>query len=330
MKKFSRFPVFGCLLLFFFCGIGCDNTHSQGVSSFPKSFRSVSSQRVEDIPFISPTPVPVDFGTIPPYAGSPYIEMNNGQPFFTEEEKSLQPFETYSPRDSLGRCGVAFANICVEIMPTEERGNIGMVEPSGWHIQRYDDLIPDRYLYNRCHLIGYQLAGENANVKNLITGTRYLNVEGMLPLENQVAEYVQSTGHHVLYRVTPIYEEDNLLASGLLMEAYSVEDNGAGVCFCVYAYNVQPYIEIDYATGDSSASADAPTPTPEPAPKPTLESEQEPKAGTEYIANKNTGKFHYPSCPSVDSMKESNKLYHIGSREELTAQGYVPCKRCEP
>ncbi len=206
----------------------------------------------------TPTPIPFDLSAIPVYSGNPYVSINGGQPNFSEEEKNAEAFETYSPLDSLGRCGAAFANICMELMPTEERGDIGMVKPAGWHIQRYDDLIEGKYLYNRCHLIGYQLAGENANVENLITGTRYLNVEGMLPLENQVAEYVKSTGHHVLYRVTPIYEEDNLLANGLLMEAYSVEDDGAGVCFCNYVYNVQPYIDIDYATGESSVSANAP------------------------------------------------------------------------
>ena len=163
-------------------------------------------------------------------------------------------FERYAPLDSLGRCGVAYANIGKDIMPTEERGSIGMVKPSGWHSIRYEN-VDGKYLYNRCHLIGYQLSAENANTSNLITGTRYLNIQGMLPFENMVADYIRETGNHVLYRVTPIYEGDNLVASGVLMEAYSVEDEGDGICFNVYCYNVQPGIVIDYATG-ASALAD--------------------------------------------------------------------------
>lgn len=188
--------------------------------------------------------------TIPEYSGNPYVELNGNVPYFTDEELTTTAFELYSELDSLGRCGAGYANICKEIMPTEERGSIGMVKPTGWHTVKYD-CIADRYLYNRCHLIGYQLAGENANEKNLITGTRYLNVDGMLPFENEVADYVKETGNHVLYRVTPIFEGDNLVASGVVMEAKSVEDNGEGVQFNVYCYNVQPGVTIDYATGDS-------------------------------------------------------------------------------
>lgn len=160
-------------------------------------------------------------------------------------------FETYSSLDALGRCGVAFANVCTDTMPTEPRGEIGSVKPTGWHTVRYDDLIDGMYLYNRCHLIGYQLTGENANERNLITGTRFLNMEGMLPFENMVADYVQETGNHVLYRVTPDFQGNELVARGVQMEGYSIEDNGAGICFNVYAYNIQPGIEIDYLTGDS-------------------------------------------------------------------------------
>ena len=188
--------------------------------------------------------------TIPEYSGNPYVELNGNLPYFTDEELSTTAFELYSELDSLGRCGAGYANICKEIMPTEERGSIGMVKPTGWHTVKYD-CIADRYLYNRCHLIGYQLAGENANEKNLITGTRYLNVDGMLPFENEVADYVNDTDNHVLYRVTPVFSGDNLLASGVIIEAKSVEDNGAGVQFNVYCYNVQPGISIDYTTGES-------------------------------------------------------------------------------
>lgn len=185
------------------------------------------------------------------YDGEPFIEVNGNAAFFDSADYITECFETYSDLDSLGRCGVAYANISKELMPTEERGEIGAVRPSGWHTVKYPDVIEDLFLYNRCHLIGYQLSGENANEKNLITGTRYLNVEGMLPFENEVADYVRRTGNHVLYRVTPVFEGDNLVAEGVLMEAYSVEDEGEGVEFCVFIYNVQPGIEIDYKTGES-------------------------------------------------------------------------------
>lgn len=198
-----------------------------------------------------------DLSTISEYTSSPYIEINNNKPYFKEEDYSTETFEKYSEWDNLGRSGVAYANICKETMPKvgEERGEISSVKDlSGWIQKRYDNLIKDKYLYNRCHLIGWQLAGENANKKNLITGTRYLNTEGMLPFENLVAEYIKSNkNNHVLYRVTPIFKDNNLLASGVEMEAWSVEDNGQGVCFNVYCYNVQPGIVIDYATGESYA-----------------------------------------------------------------------------
>ena len=184
------------------------------------------------------------------YDGEPYVILNNNMPLFTEEEYTTTAYETFSELDWLGRCGSAMACIGTELMPTEERGSIGQVKPSGWHTVRYD-IIDGKYLYNRCHLIGYQLTGENANEKNLITGTRYMNVEGMLPFEDMVAAYVKYTGRHVLYRVTPIYEGNNLLANGVTIEAYSVEDDGAGICFYVYAHNVQPGIGIDYASGGS-------------------------------------------------------------------------------
>lgn len=185
------------------------------------------------------------------YSGSPFVEVNGNVPYFKEEEYTTESFETYSELDSLGRCGVAYANIGKDLMPVEERGEIGMVKPSGWHTVKYPEVIEDLFLYNRCHLIGYQLSGENANVQNLITGTRYMNVEGMLPFENEVAGYVRDTGNHVLYRVTPVFTGDNLAAEGVLMEAYSVEDQGEGVQFCVFVYNVQPGIQINYATGES-------------------------------------------------------------------------------
>ena len=192
-----------------------------------------------------------DLTTIPEFLNVPYVVLNENMPDFTEEDLIKENFEYYSPLDYLGRCGTAFAKIGIETMPTEERGEIGQIKPSGWKTVKYDN-IDGKYLYNRCHLIGFQLAGENANEKNLITGTRYMNVEGMLPFENMVAEYVKKRNNHVLYRVTPIFEGENLVASGVQIEAKSIEDNGKGICFNVYVYNAQPGIIIDYSNGKSS------------------------------------------------------------------------------
>lgn len=300
----------------------------------------------------SATDVPTGEGTsafslreIPAYSGTPYTEVNGNQPYFTEEELTTQSFETYSELDSLGRCGMAYANVGQDLMPTEPRGEIGAVKPSGWHLVKYDN-VDGKYLYNRCHLIAYMLAAENANPQNLITGTRYLNVQGMLPFETKVCDYVKNTGNHVLYRVTPIFDGDNLLADGVLMEAYSVEDAGEGICFCVFAYNVQPGIGIDYATGDNwaessgtyqstAASAAVETPAPQPETDTAVQITPESSApqesqGITYVLNTNTKKFHYPTCSSVDDMKEKNKQIYTGSREEVINMGYVPCKRCNP
>lgn len=273
----------------------------------------------------------IDLNTIPAYSGKAYVAVNNNIPYFTESEHTTTSFEKYSRLDSLGRCGVAFANIGVDIMPTEERGSIGSVKPSGWHTIKYEN-VDGKYLYNRCHLIGFQLSGENANEQNLITGTRYMNVNGMLPFENMVADYVKETRNHVLYRVTPIFEGNNLLATGVLMEALSMEDNGDGICFNVFCYNEQPGIIIDHSNGDSKAEdgsapygSSAVVTTPK---KTTTQSSNEP--ATSYIANKNTKKLHYPYCSSVDQMKESNKEYLNCTREQALSRGYDPCKRCNP
>lgn len=192
----------------------------------------------------------INLDAMPEYADVAYATINNNIPNFSEDEYTTISFENYSELDDLGRCGVAYACIGTDVMPTEERGEIGQIKPTGWHTVKYD-IVDGKYLYNRCHLIGYQLAGENANERNLITGTRYLNIEGMLDFENEVADYVEETENHVLYRVTPVFKGSNLVASGVQIEAYSVEDNGAGIQFNVYCYNVQPGIEIDYATGES-------------------------------------------------------------------------------
>ncbi len=206
--------------------------------------------------YLEPEPAQVSSADIPAYSGAAYVELDGNQPNFTQDDLTTEAFERYSELDSLGRCGVAYANICRELMPNGPRGEIGSVKPSGWVTAKYD-VIEGKYLYNRCHLIGFQLAGENANDKNLITGTRYMNVTGMLPFENDVADYVDDTNHHVLYRVTPVFAGSELVARGVQMEAYSVEDNGEGICFNIFAYNVQPGIEIDYATGESRLAEDS-------------------------------------------------------------------------
>lgn len=254
----------------------------------------------------------IDLSNIPAYSESPYVEINGNVPYFSDDELTAEAFERYSPLDSLGRCGVACASVGTELMPTEERGSIGQVKPSGWHTVRYNGVVDGNYLYNRCHLIGYQLTGENANDQNLITGTRYMNTEGMLPFENMVADYIKETGNHVLYRVTPIFDGSNLVASGVLMEAESVEDGGAGILFNVYCYNVQPGVVIDYATGGSRLSEEAPA------------------AEVTYILNTNTGKFHNPDCSSVKRISAKNKQEFTGTRDEALALGYTPCGVCKP
>lgn len=288
---------------------------------------------------------------IPAYSGQADIEINQNVPGFTESDYTTEAFEQYSPLDGLGRCGIAYACVGEEIMPTEERGAIGMVKPSGWHTVKYD-FVDGKYLYNRCHLIAYMLSGENANTENLITGTRYMNTEGMLPYENQVADYVHDTGNHVLYRVTPLYEGDNLVASGVEIEASSVEDKGKSLSFHVYCYNVQPGVTIDYATGDSALAEDLATENVQETAQETsvadgkqssenavaavqeeTSAEQDgghAKEEQDYVLNKNTKKFHYPWCSSADDIKKKNRKDFTGTREEVISQGYVPCKRCNP
>ncbi len=279
------------------------------------------------------SPGAFDPAGLPEYAGSAYVQINGNEPYFADDELTTSAFERYTPLDALGRCGPAYACVGPELMPTEPREPIGMIRPSGWHTVRYDDLVDGKYLYNRCHLLGYQLTGENGNPENLITGTRYLNIQGMRPFENRVAGYVRRTGSHVLYRVTPVFQGDDLLCSGVLMEARSVEDGGEGLCFCVYAYNVQPHIDIDYATGASARAQDAPAasakPTATPTPTPSVPPSPSP-GQADYIANKSTKRFHLPDCSGVAAMKEKNKLYYTGDREGLIDQGYEPCKQCKP
>lgn len=263
-----------------------------------------------------------DLSNIPDYDGKAYVELNGNVPELSESEKTYsESFEEYGKLDSLGRCTYAVSCIGKDLMPTEKRGSIGSVKPSGWHISKYD-FVDGKYLYNRCHLIGYQLTAENANERNLITGTRYLNIEGMLPFENDVADYIEITNNHVYYKVTPIFEGNNLVANGVQMQAYSVEDNGQGISFNVYCYNVQPGVAIDYATGDNQAVASSSASV-------TSTSSDEADKKT-YIVNTKTKKFHNPDCDGAKKMSSSNKKKYKGTRDSLISNGYSPCQKCNP
>lgn len=289
----------------------------------------------------------LSYRDVPAFEGNPYVYVNDGEPTFTDEQRAAEPgHEHYGELDELGRCTAAFAVVGPETQPTEKRGSIGEVRPSGWQMAKYD-FVEGKYLFNRCHLLGYQLTGENANERNLITGTRYLNVQGMLPFENAVADYVDATGNHVLMAVMPVFEGSELVARGVHMMAESVEDGGEGVAFNVFCYNVQPGVVIDYGTGESMLEEDA-TPLPdvsgvESAPGAASEgagageaSEKgatgsaEGKGTTEYVLNTNSKKFHLPSCSSVGQMSPKNREDVEDTRENLIANGYDPCKRCNP
>lgn len=232
--------IFTCIAL-----TGCSESDINTIQSYINDIASIASESD------TTTATNTSNTDIPEYTGNAYVEINNNKPTFTKDEITTNSFESYSDLDEFGRCGVAEACVGTDIMPTEKRGQIGQVKPSGWHTVKYPEYISDNYLYNRCHLIGYQLTGENANEKNLITGTRYLNVTGMLPFENEVADYIKETNNHVMYRVTPLFVNDELVARGVYIEAYSVEDDGSGVSYNIYCFNIQPHITIDYATGDS-------------------------------------------------------------------------------
>jgi DNA-entry nuclease len=314
----------GCLALLLAIVIlsACGGSYEPEITVSIESTQNIVTTETTTQPITTEeTTTVVSVNTIPDYSGSPYIVLNNNKPEFTESEITTKAFEKYSELDNLSRCGVAFACLGIETMPTEERGEIGMIKPSGWHLKKYD-CVDGKYLYNRCHLIGFQLSGENANDKNLITGTRYLNIEGMLPFENMVDDYIEETNNHVMYRVTPIFEGDNLLCKGVKMEAYSVEDNGKGISFNVFCYNTQPSIKIDYKTGESYLIV-TPTTTPE-----TSDSESNIEAT--YILNTNSKKFHTPSCSSVNKMSDKNKQSFTGDKNDLIAQGYSACGICKP
>lgn len=251
---------------------------------------------------------------VPEYSGEPYVILNENVPQFTQEDYVTESYELYADLDALNRCTYTMACIGQDLMPTEDRGSIGQVKPTGWVTAKYD-FVDGKYLYNRCHLIGFQLTGENANEMNLITGTRYMNVDGMLPFENMVADYVKETGNHVLYRVIPVFDGDNLVASGVTMEAWSVEDNGEGICFYVYVYNVQPGVEIDYATGESwLAEAVA----------------EEGESTETFVVNTSSGKFHKESCSQWESIKTENRQSFETTRSQMIAWSYEPAGCCNP
>ena len=261
-----------------------------------------------------------DIDNIPEFKGEPYIVINDNVPELSPDQADRTYFENYAPLDSLGRCGVAFACLGLETMPTEDRGEIGQVKPSGWKTAKYD-CVDGKYLFNRCHLVGFQLSGENANERNLITGTRYMNVQGMLPFENMVADYIKETGNHVLYRVTPIFKGDELVARGVQMEAFSVEDEGEGICFNVFCYNNQPGVKVNYATGDSEAFDN----------DPALNYGNDTSGEKcDYVLNTNSKKIHLPDCSSAKSMSDKNREEYFGTKDELLDKGYTECSQCNP
>ncbi len=294
------------------CGAQAEQGENKSLSSNPAVEQNVSDESL-------PEGYIESVSQVPPFSGEPFVAIRDNEPDFKPSDLTAKCFEEYAPLDRLGRCGITVACVGLEIMPTEERGAIGQVKPTGWQTVKYDN-VDGKYLYNRCHLIGFQLTGENANERNLITGTRYLNIEGMLPFENMIADYVKETENHVIYRVTPVFDGDNLLASGVQMEAKSVEDNGKGVCFNVFAYNVQPDIIIDYSNGSSRLATD----------EKNENSSVSTNYSTEYIINKNTKKFHKTDCGSVGDIKSENKATVKKSREELINNGFTPCKSCNP
>ena len=323
MKRFfTPKPILLALLLVLCTLLASCNTLPQTVTTTPQTPTAntpsvtLPSDGEAEIPALSAPSF--DLSSIPAFDGKPYAAVNNNIPFFTENQLTLKSYEYYSALDSLGRCGTTVACVGRDLMPTEDRESISHVYPSGW-VQASYDIVDGKYLYNRAHLIGFQLTGENDNEQNLITGTRYFNVSGMLTFENMVADYVKETGNHVLYRVTPVFVGDELVARGVLMEAWSIEDGGDGICFNVFVYNAHPGITIDYATGKSALAGEDPTP-------PTTEGGEP----TDYILNKSSGTFHKPTCSSVSKMKEENKQPITATREEMIANGYSPCGTCEP
>ena len=271
----------------------------------------------------------VDDLDIPEYSGKAYAVVNGNQPFFDTEQIAEGSYEIYYQLDSLGRCTLADAVVGPDIMADGRRGSISEIKPTGWHTDRYS-FVDGEALFNRCHLIAHYLTGEDANPRNLVTGTRYMNTEGMNALENMVGDYIRETGNHVRYRVTPVWTGDNLICDGLLVEAWSVEDEGEDICFCIYAYNVQPGIVIDYRTGDNYAeSGEIPTQQDQQEPSYAQYLTDEDVTG-HYVLNIKKKKFHLPDCEGAEDIAEDNRKDYYGSRNELVEEGYVPCGGCNP
>ena len=290
------------------------------------------------LPILSCGKNKISLNNVPEYSGSPYVEINGGEPFFTKKErKSAEAFERYAELDPLGRCGAAFACLGPETLSDEDRESIANVTPTGWEYNGISnnntyDFVEDNYVYNRCHLIGHQLAGENDNEKNLITGTRYMNIEGMLPFENMIAEYIRQTSNHVLYRVTPIFKGLDYVARGVLMEAYSIEDSGRGIKICIYLYNVQPGVDIDYFTGVNMVEGSTPPDYSNAGKEDNSNDNTDIGTGEimQYILNVSSKKFHTPGGYCAGNISDKNRKEYEGTREALIADGYTPCGICKP
>ena len=345
MKQKWLISVLSVFLVFMLFLSGCSGeyTENKGEESLPPQEASenteskLPSDSIDDV-----TPELEESGSddskrsddfvIPVYTGTEVVQINDNVPSFQVVTASTEDYVKFSEQDSLGRCGVAEGYIGPNILPTEERGSIGMIKPSGWHTVKYS-FIDGKYLYNRCHLIAYELCGVNDDTRNLITGTRHLNLDGMLNIEDQVCWYVRNSGNHVKYRVTPWYEGNNLVATGVQIEARSVEDDGAGICLNVFCFNVQPGVVIDYSTGESYAETVSDDQPSAEITRNVIEPEPDtftPSDGVTYVLNTNTYRFHLHDCQSVQDMKEKNRQEFFGTREELIEDGYVPCGRCNP
>lgn len=285
--------------------LSCDTSEYTYVHSEKEAIFSENTPVLSDV---------FDLSSVPEFSGDPFVIIGDGVPDFKADELSDESYEYYGELDTLGRCTAAAACVGSDLMPSEKRESISRVKPTGWHSVKYD-CVDGGNLYNRCHLIGFQLTGENANERNLITGTRFMNTEGMLPFENMTADFIKETDMHVMYRVTPVFSGNDLVARGVRMEAISVEDGGAGICFDVFVYNCQPGIEINYSNGESHEIA---------SDSDTLSGE------ISYIINLSSKRFHLPSCTSAADIAQSNRREYSGSRQELIDQGYVPCGRCKP
>ena len=337
-NQYIKLLLLAVLLCISTCSAGCSflpDVHTSPVSR-PEPAPAAVSASV----FHSAASAKLDLSQIPLWSGEPWTRVNGNTPFFTEEEITEQSFEEYGELDALGRCTGAFACVGPDLMPTGARESISEIRPTGWHIVKYDG-IDGNFLYNRCHLIAYGLTAENANERNLITGTRYMNTAGMNDFENETIAYIRRTGNHVLYRVTPVFEGSNLVASGVLMEGLSAEDSGRGIRFCVYAYNVQPDVIINYETGESTGALFTGTENIDHSPARQNPSANDAHAGSDdgftepasditYVININSGKFHRPDCSSVREMSQHNRRDVTDTREELTARGFEPCGKCRP